>query len=105
MEAPVQKILEAVGDRNRYQYIAFTILFVYNGFSNLMMVGPTFIFMNPLFTCNGVENLSEAEACPILDQCVIGSIRFTKKVTSPSQPGCSSTVTSRSSEMQFNLSC
>ena len=55
MEAPVQKVLEAVGDRNRYQYIAFTILFVYNGFSNLMMVGPTFIFMNPLFTCAGYD--------------------------------------------------
>lgn len=53
MEEPIQKGLEAIGDRHRYQYIAFFILFIYNGFANLLMVGPTFIFMNPLFRCEG----------------------------------------------------
>ena len=51
MEEPVQKAMQAVGDAHLYQYITFVILFLYNGLANLIMIGPTFIFMNPLFRC------------------------------------------------------
>ena len=93
MEAPVQKALEVVGDRNRYQYIAFTLLFVYNGFSNLMMVGPTFIFMNPLFRCPGFDQLvDESQACSIIETCSISSQPPTQSTTSQSLPRCDSTA-------------
>jgi hypothetical protein len=54
MYEPVKKALSAIGDHNRYQYITFAIFFMLNAFVNLMLVGPTFIFMNPLFTCSGM---------------------------------------------------
>jgi len=57
MEEPIKRGLSAIGDRHRYQYIAFFILFIYNGFANLLMIGPTFIFMNPLFRCQGYSSL------------------------------------------------
>lgn len=45
-------------------------MFMLNAFVNMIIVGPTFIFMNPLFECEGHNDLvDESEACDILDQC------------------------------------
>lgn len=61
MADPVKSALEAIGHKHKYQYITFIIFFLLNAFVNLIMVGPTFIFMNPLFTCQGHEkSLDEA---------------------------------------------
>ena len=51
MYKPVRKVLEKIGDKGRYQWTAFFILFMINGFINFLLVGPTFIYMNPLFKC------------------------------------------------------
>ena len=72
MHEQVKSALHAIGDRHRYQNIIFLIFFLFNGFINLLMVGPTFIFMNPLFICLGHDTpVDEAIACPIIDQCTI----------------------------------
>lgn len=49
MAPPVKKALEAIGNKNQYQWVVFFIMFMLNAFVNMIIVGPTFIFMNPLF--------------------------------------------------------
>ena len=67
----IQKAVEAIGDRGRYQKILlgyFLLIYIELG---LMLIGSTFIFMNPSFNCPGMDNPSEDQACPILSQCPI----------------------------------
>ncbi len=68
MEQPVKKVLKAIGDNTNYQYLTFFLLFLLNIYVNLVMVGPTFIFMNPLFKCQPDTTvlLDESEACSII---------------------------------------
>lgn len=67
MHGPVKRVLEVIGNKNKYQYCTFLIFFFLNGFVNLIMIGPTFIFMNPLFTCTGHEEpVDESIACDII---------------------------------------
>jgi hypothetical protein len=67
MHDRVKQALEQAGDRHKYQKFIFVLLFLYNGFINLLMVGPTFIFMNPLFICPNYDTpVDEAIACPII---------------------------------------
>lgn len=70
MAAPVKRALEHIGNKGRYQWVVFFIMLMLNAFVNLIIVGPTFIFMNPLFECTGHDGLvDESVACDILDQC------------------------------------
>ena len=41
--------LAAVGNKGLYQKLFLAIMFFVSAFVNLLMMGPTFIFMNPLF--------------------------------------------------------
>jgi MFS family permease len=71
MHLAVKRALEAIGNKHRYQWIVFFILFMLNAFVNLMVVGPTLIYMNPLFKCEGYTDLQdESVACGIIDQCI-----------------------------------
>lgn len=71
MNKQVKQALESIGNKGRYQWITFFILFMLNAFVNLICVGPTLIFMNPLFRCAPDKTilLDESEACNILDKC------------------------------------
>lgn len=72
MNKNVKKALELIGNKGRYQWVTFFILFMLNAFVNLIIVGPTFIFMNPLFKCPNEKDLvDESIACDIIDQCPI----------------------------------
>ena len=47
-------------------------MFFISGFVNLLMMGPTFIFMNPLFECDlATDIVNEADACKAIEQCRI----------------------------------
>lgn len=51
----IQHAVAAVGDRGRYQYILlgfFLLMYLELGF---MLLGSTFIFMNPQFECPGAH--------------------------------------------------
>jgi hypothetical protein len=49
------------------------LFFFLAGEVNYLLIGPSFIFMNPLFRCKGYEGVvDESIACPILNQCIIG---------------------------------
>jgi len=52
MYPPVQKALTVIGNRNAYQKLLIVFLFLIAGEVNYMLMGPTFIFMNPLFNCS-----------------------------------------------------
>ena len=67
----LQKAVKAVGDRGKYQHILFCFLMLAYIELGLMLIGSTFIFMNPSFDCPGMDNPSEDDACPILSQCKI----------------------------------
>lgn len=85
MHLAVKQALEAIGNKHKYQWIVFFLLFMLNAFVNLMVVGPTLIYMNPLFDCPGYDQLQdEAVACPILDQCTDSTPNLTQTPPSPS---------------------
>ena len=69
MYKPVKKALAAIGNRGRYQWMVFFIMLLLNAFVNLIMVGPTFIFMNPLFKCGTDDEtlFDEGEVCDRLN--------------------------------------
>lgn len=96
MAQPVKKALEAIGNKNKYQWVVFFIMFMLNAFVNMIIVGPTFIYMNPLFKCEGhTELVDESEACDILDQCQTRRYQTIQKVLSQSWESSAFTVTSK----------
>jgi len=48
--------------------IVFILIYLELG---LILLGSSFIFMNPTFSCPGMTDPSEDDACPILKQCKI----------------------------------
>ena len=69
----IQKAVEAVGDKGAYQKILMGFLIFCYIEIGLMLFGSTFVFMNPQFTCPGMKNPSEDQACPIIEQCTLGN--------------------------------
>jgi len=64
MYQPVKNALCAIGDKHLYQIILVIFLFFIAAEVNYMLMGPTFIFMNPLFNCSfSNELVDEAQAC------------------------------------------
>jgi hypothetical protein len=51
MNEAVGKAVKSVGDNGLYQKILAVLLFLIAGEVNLIVFGPTFIFMNPMFDC------------------------------------------------------
>ena len=52
MHKPVENALKKIGNRHTYQKLMVAYLFLIAGFINYLIMGPTFIFMNPLFQCS-----------------------------------------------------
>lgn len=67
----IQKAVEAIGDKGTYQKILMGFLICCYIELGLMLFGSTFVFMNPIFDCPGLDNPSEDEACPIIDTCTL----------------------------------
>jgi len=64
MYQPVKTALAAVGDQHTYQKILVVFLFLIAAEVNYLLMGPTFIFMNPLFDCSFADGLvDESQAC------------------------------------------
>jgi hypothetical protein len=55
----IQHALAVTGDRSRYQYILLGFLILINIELGLMLLGSTFVFMNPQFDCPGLTDPSE----------------------------------------------
>jgi hypothetical protein len=53
----VAKDLEKVGSRGRYQILIGIMFFLIGAEVNMLVFGPTFIFMNPTFTCSFAEGV------------------------------------------------
>jgi hypothetical protein len=51
MHQPVDRALERVGKTGKYQKLFVVYLFFIAGFVNYLLMGPTYIFMNPVFSC------------------------------------------------------
>lgn len=63
--------LEKVGNQGRYQIFVLAYLCLFWLEVVYMLLGPSYIYMNPTFICQstGDRILEEEEACPILDEC------------------------------------
>lgn len=70
----VQQALHKVGDSSRYQKILVFFMTLMYIEITWMLLGSTFIFMNPVFKCDfSDQELTEADACPNLDKCKIST--------------------------------
>ena len=99
----VQQSVNLIGDKGMYQKILMGFLILCYIELGLMLFGSTFVFMNPEFTCPGYDNPSEEEACPIIDQCTIGTHHKRQIILTLLLSMGSSTVTVRHREISFNL--
>ena len=52
MYKPIDNALKKIGNKHAYQKLLVVYLFILAGFVNYLIIGPTFIFMNPLFQCD-----------------------------------------------------
>ena len=68
----IQRAMQAVGDRGKYQFVLVAILVFINIELGLILLGSTFIYMNPVWECPGLKDPSEDTACPIRSQCSFG---------------------------------
>lgn len=57
MLQPVKTALSNIGDQHTYQKILVALLFLTVVQVNYLMIGPTFIFMNPVFDCDFASGL------------------------------------------------
>ena len=53
----VTEDLQKVGSRGRYQVLIGIMFFLIGAEVNMLSFGPTFIFMNPTFTCTFTEGI------------------------------------------------
>ncbi len=51
MMPQIEGAIERLNSEGRYQKLVIAYLFFIAAFVNFMLIGPTFIFMNPLFQC------------------------------------------------------
>ncbi len=59
----IQKAMQTVGDRGRYQLILLFIFIVIYTELSLILLGSSFIYMNPVFDCGDGMDVTEDEAC------------------------------------------
>jgi hypothetical protein len=57
MYQSAKNALAVVGDHHRFQKMLVVFLFLVVVGVNYLILGPTFIFMNPLFECNFTDEL------------------------------------------------
>lgn len=68
----MKEAIECIGNQHRYQLILTIYLILCFILSTYLLIGASYFFMNPEFTCNG-QSLTEKEACELpADQCALG---------------------------------
>jgi hypothetical protein len=83
MYQPVDRALKRIGNAHTYQKLTTAYLFVISGFLNYLLMGPTLIFMNPLFECSFSDGLvDESIACPRISECTVGTKMLNKQTIS-----------------------
>ena len=74
-EKLLEQSLALVGDSCKYQKIMIGFMTLVYIQITWMLLGSTFVFMNPVFRCSfSDQDLTEADACPNISQCTIGII-------------------------------
>ena len=100
MYQPVKKALDTIGSRGTYQKLMILLMFFIAAEVNYFIMGPTFIFMNPLFRCSFTDELvDESIACDRLHECEICKQTLIKKVLLALWPRWDSTVNNRTVEI------
>lgn len=65
MNRNVTEDIANVGSRGKYQQILGLLLFFAGCEVNMLLFGPTFIYMNPSFNCSFVDgSVDESVSCP-----------------------------------------
>jgi len=67
----LHKAIELVSQSNKYQKMMLVVFILIYLELGLILLGSSFIFMNPTFSCPGMTDPSEDEACSIIKQCKI----------------------------------
>lgn len=68
----IQKALTLVDDRGRYQKILVAIFVLIYIELGLILLGSSFVYMNPIYECQGISEPTEETACA-LGTCRIGT--------------------------------
>ena len=71
----IQKALTLVDDRGRYQKIIVAIFVLIYIELGLILLGSSFVYMNPIYECEGINEPSEDTACD-LGTCRIGTLHL-----------------------------
>jgi len=70
----IQKGIALLNDQGKYQKITVVVFLLIYMELAFMLIGSSFMFMNPTFKCDGIEgNPLEDEACIDISKCTIGS--------------------------------
>ena len=100
MYQPVERVLSKIGNANTYQKLFIVYLFFISAFVNFMIMGPTLIYMNPLFRCTFSNDLvDESIACSRLSECTVGNYSTSKIATLQLFPAITYIVTDRWTEI------
>lgn len=57
MHVSVDRALDKIGKTGTYQKLFVGYLFFIAGFVNYLLMGPTYIYMNPVFQCTFTDEL------------------------------------------------
>jgi hypothetical protein len=101
----IQKAVEAIGNRGKYQKVLLAFFILVYMELGLMLIGSTFVFMNPQFQCPGMDDPSEGDACPIIEQCTIGTADLTQSMSTQPLTMPDYTVTNKLIETSFSQPC
>jgi hypothetical protein len=64
-----------VGSAGKYQYLLLLYMCLFRIDLAYMLIGPSYIYINPTFRCEGYDKtLEEKDACSIIDKCQLGDI-------------------------------
>ena len=82
MQQPVERVLDKIGKVGKYQKLLVAYLFFIAGFVNYLLMGPTYIYMNPVFQCTFADDLvDESIACDRLTECAISTPLLSQATT------------------------
>ena len=67
----IRSAIDSLGEKETFQFRLTIFVMVTAVISTFSTLGPPFLFMNPRFSCPGVEQPSEAYACEHLESCTL----------------------------------
>ena len=98
----IQKALKSVDDRGKYQVLLLVLFVVIYLELGLILLGSSFVYMNPIFECDGIKDPTEENACPIIEKCRVGTLSVMQSMTTPPPITLISTAAVKTSEASFN---